>query len=136
MANLNQRTMYGANLGAQVSPPSGTDSGSSGSPTVEHIGATASPTVLDPTIDISLVDNDGGPANITLTLADGPSDGFTKTIRCGNDTEWTIVPAHMSDGATIVIDSTDEGGPGAVILVWNATLSEWDVVSLYNGVVP
>jgi len=136
MAQVTIRTMYGANIGAQVSPPNGNSiTSSSDYPTIDRLDASLD-TVIDPLINVTLVGNSDEEVAVTLTLANGTTDGFLKTIRCGNGVEWTITPANMSDGATIVIDASEGNGPGAVTLVWDATLVEWDVVSLYNGVVP
>lgn len=130
--------MYAANIGAQVSPPSGSDDDSGGAarPTVEHLDTGASTNDADPEVDVTFCRRTFGPTSIEVTLDAGPYDGFTKTIRCAIGAEWTIVPTSFADGTDITIDGLGEDAEnGAVVLIWNDDTTEWGVLSLFNATV-
>ena len=70
-----------------------------------------------------------------LTLANGLTDGFQKTIDfTGNGEEdFTLTPAAFGDGTMITFSNGSSPFAGAVILQWDAVAVKWWIVAIYQG---
>lgn len=90
--------------------------------------------VVDPTINTSFVTYTGvaidAPTTVPITIADGETDGFEKTVtfETDNNAEWEL--RNSSDEVIYTISSS--AFDGSVTLLWNAEALAWNVLSVVN----
>ena len=113
--------------------PAGTD----GAPTTEHLDIpTLAGGAVDPATDVTFVTYSGlapdAPSVVPLTLADGTVDGQTKQITTSgsNNVMFTLTPANFIGWAVVTFTT---GVVGSAILVWDAVLAGWWLLSTSSG---
>ncbi len=125
--NADQVTMFG---NGTIDHPLHT-AGSS-APTVEHLLIETDEGAASPTVNTTFVEADTESEVVNITLADGETDGFQKTIvfTGSGGPQWEITPANFADGVSIILSDF-----GSAKLVWNATAGSWSLLMMLNGTI-
>lgn len=123
--NTDRTTMFG---NGTIDHPLYTEPGSA--PTAEHIDVDTEG-AASPTVNTTFVTDIAGAEVTNVTLADGETDGFQKTIVLGtSETQWEITPANFGDGSSISFT-----GSGSAKFVWDADGAVWSLLSMLGGTI-
>lgn len=123
--NADQSTMFG---NGTIDHPLHTLGG--GELTTEHIDVDTEG-AASPTVNTTFATDIEGAEVTNVTLADGETDGFQKTIvLLTSETQWEITPANFGNGSSITFLGT-----GSAKFVWDADDGAWSLVSMLGGTI-